>query len=313
MDLAQDELNPLLPHPVEILMILFLAVGPVAIAVMVFLAVRGRARPDQRGPEARPVAVVRWTGLLLGAVVGFTGLAYPGMWWTSPGLGVDLVNAPIAFGLVVLLATMLGELVVRPRFETGARTADLRPRVPTDFLPRGLAGLVATTALAAVVLCTFTWATASMDDMGREGRSLMGVCSPMLSSSRGPYPGSFYVLPYAIGAVVALVLGGAAAWHVTRRPLAGTPVQADHHRRTSMRAITGAVGVVISAPLVGIAFFAGTTLLKHSCAEWGWVPAGWSAVGVACLALVTLAASLVALLAPAALRPADREPERVDA
>ncbi|WP_185995556.1 hypothetical protein [Nocardioides campestrisoli] len=305
MSLAQnDELAPLLPGPLELVLGLGLLLVP-----LLLLGLLVRRRGARRlGREARLVALVRGTGILLGAALAVSQLSDGGI-VPSPGLWVDAIHAPILFGLATLLAAVLGELVVRPRFDAGPRTADLRPRRVRDFLPPGLTRLVAGLGVCAAALCSFTWLTASADDMGRDGRALWAACTAAVSSTRSPYPGSFYVVPYALGVAVALAVAAAAAWQVTRRPLGGTPAEADHHRRTSMQAIVGALGVVVSAPMIGLALVAGTTLLQHACPRPGWGAVGCLALAVGALALVALVASLVALLTPPAPRPVVREQE----
>ncbi|WP_162799120.1 hypothetical protein [Nocardioides sp. 616] len=310
MSLPQEasELHPLLPSPLEILLLTAILFGGLLLLVLVVLVVlRASRQPGAaRGREARAVAAARWAGIALGTALALQQVLDVGI-VPSPGLGVDVIHAPVIFGLVVLLAAVVGELVVRPRFDSGPRTADLRPRRVRDFLPPALTRLVGGLGAGAAALCTFTWLTASTDDMGRAGRSLGVLCSPDVYSSTGPFPGSFYVAPYAVGVMVAVLIAVAASWQVTRRPLGGTPAQADLHRRTSLQAIIGALGAVVSAPMIGIAFFAGTALIQHDCPRPGWALIGWLAIGLAALALVTLAWSLVSLLVPTAPRPAVRE------
>lgn len=265
-------------------------------------AARTRGTP---APEERTVALVRIAGVVVGVALGgyVTTL-------DNSGLGTNVMLAPVAFGLVVLTAVTLAELAVRPRFADGPRTASLRPRSLGDHLPRALTITVAVLTVAAALLCTWSVAVAHADDMGRPGRELFAFCSATTSSGRGPFPGSFYVTPYAIGVAAALVIAVTAAWVVHRRTLGGTPEQAERHRRVGLTSIVGAYGVVVSMPLVGIAFFAGTTTLGHTCPQPGWTAMGWFSVAVSVAAFWGSALSGLAVLVPSALsgRLRDRVP-----
>lgn len=284
--------------PLFAVVAVFAVVGVVAAVVLIVTltstARSGPRSPTAAGSEERVIRRVRLLALVLGIATA---------WWvlnwttTVDELGVNLMLAPVAFGLCVLLVTVLGELLVRPRFEEGPRTADLRPRRMRDHLPRVLGPLVGLTLLAAVLLCTFTLVTASPDDMGRAGRELFRVCSPTTSSGSGPYPGSHYVWPYAIGAGLAIAIAAAAVARITHRAVGGTPEQGDRYRAVATRAVVGALGVALSGPLAGIGFFAGTTLLRHSCAPTGWHAIGVAALLVTLLSMVTFAASVLSLLA----------------
>ncbi len=269
----------------------------------------GGVHQSGSGAEERAVRRIRLLGLLLAMVLG---------WWmltrttTLDELGVNLMLAPIAFGLCLLVFTVLGEVLVRPRFDEGPRTAQLRTRRVRDHLPRLLTPLVAFTLVAAIALCSFTLATASPDDMGRAGRTLFRFCSATRSAGSGPYPGSFYVLPYAIGVGAAALTAVAAMLRITHRAVGGTPAQGTRYRTVGIRAVVGAFGVALSAPLAGLAFFAATTLLGHDCAPPSWTAVGYAGLGVILLSLLTFAASVVSLLvsAPAPV-PAVDQPAHV--
>lgn len=293
---------------VELLLLPFLALGAaVTLVWLVVTAVQGDA--VAAGHEERAVRRVQRLGLALGVAGGAWVLVTSG--GVGPGLGTDAVVAPMLLGLVVLVAVVVGEVVVRPRFGTAARVADLRPRRVRDQLPRLLTPLVAGTAAAGLALCAFTLTTASSDGLGRAGRALSASCLDGSTSTRSPYPGSFYLTPYALGVVLALAVALFAAHRITTRSLGGSPEQADRHRAVGLRSVVAALGVVVAAPLTGIAYFAGWALTSHSC-----VPEAFGNVGIAALLLVLLSAltttvCLLALLVPVPY--AARRPEPVRA
>lgn len=275
------------------------AVPLVALAgVGVLVVALSGAQRVSAGAEERAVRVVRLAGILLGLALALIMVVRPLRLPLVDGLGVELLVAPALCGLVILASVIVGELLVRPRYDSDIRTADLRPRRIGDHLPPVLAPAVGVVAIAAAVLCTFTTWTARPDDMGREGRSLDRVCSAVSSAGRGPFPGSYYVEPYLLVALIALIVAVGAAWRVTYRPIGGSLEQADRHRRVGLRAITGAFGLVIAAPLVGIGVTAGSALLGHSCPAQGWTVMGYFSLVVAAVALVVACASLLAVVAP---------------
>jgi len=294
----------------------------ILLAVSAAVAVRALLVHDtvvERAAEERAVRAVRWCSLVAGVVVAYAvgGGALDALPLLDRGLGAGAVVVPTAFGLTVLLGAVAGELLVRPRFADGPRVADLRPRRVRDHLPRRASLLLAVTAALGAVLCAFTWATAGTDDMGRAGRVFPYSCEPGHTGARSPYPGEFYLTPYVTGVALALVVAVLAATVVTRRGLGGTPEQADQHRATGLAAVVGALGVVVAAPLAGIAFFTATVLLGVECAGSGARATGVLALVLVPLAVVTVATSLAHLFVPRGpvhpTAPAGMAPERADA
>lgn len=268
--------------------LLLLAATAVALVVAVRLSIAARPTTPP-GPEERSVTWWRWVSLALSVPASAAAAQ------AFPDLGLNLVVAPMAMGLTLLVGTVLAELLVRSRRLPGPRTADLRPRRLADHLPATLSRLVGATLVAALVLCTFTWITASADDMGRAGRSYDYSCTADTSGSRGPYPGEFYLTPYAIGVACALLVAALAVTVVLRRPLGGTLDEAQRHRASGVRATLAALGVVLAAPLCGLAFFAAATLFQVDCRPAFHAAMGWFAVGTAFLSAVTLASCLAHL------------------
>lgn len=265
--------------------LLTLALAAVAFAVAVRLAITSRPSAPS-GPEERAVTTLRWAALLLSVPITHLVTSH------YDELGRNLVIAPISHGLVLLVGAVIAELLVRPRYLPGPRTAALRPRSLRDHLPRTLTRLVAATFAAAVILCTFTVLRAGADDMGREGRSLPWACEGAYHGSRGPFPGSFYVAPYAIGVLVALVVMAIAVVIVLRRPLGGTPDVADRHRTAGVTASIAAFGIVVTIPLGGLAWFAALTLAGIECREPLDLPMLVVAMLSVALSVVTAAVSL---------------------
>lgn len=259
-------------------------------------AARGTAQRagSSRSREGTLVARGRLVGVALGALLGFVVAV------VDP-LGRGLVVAPAVFGLVVLLAVIITEWAVRPLATTGVQSASLRPRSVRQVTPVALTATVGVTLLAGLALCAYTWVTASPDDLGRAGRALHRACTPLWEVSRGPYPGSFYVVPYLTGVAAALVVAGVAAREVVLRPRGGMPAQAEFHRRRSLRAIVGAVAVVVAAPLWGIAMTANTALLGFECPMPGSRAVGWASVALACWTFAMVIVGLVNLFSRASL------------
>ena len=170
---------------------------------------------------------------------------------------------PAAFGLCVLLATALGETVVRPTPPRGSPLGLAVHRAGCATTAHGSPpGLVAAMLVVSVATMLFTTLTASYDE-GTDGYGRQVSCSTTdLASSRGPYPGSYYTLPLAMVLLVVLLVAGVAARQVVQRPrgMAQSDLDDDALRRRSLDVIVSATGLAVSAPLVGVALFAGSGL-----------------------------------------------------
>lgn len=260
-----------------------LVVAAVVLLLVVVGSMRLLSRGARRAGDPGAVVATRLAGLVVGSVAGLLVLG-------SGSFGRGLLPAPAVFGLVVLVAVVLGEVVVRPRHDDGPRTASARPRRVRDYLPRAFATVVAGQALALVVLMASTTLSASRDDYSGSMRAL--ACSaPGFASQRTPYPGSFYTLPLALVLLLVALVATVAAKRVVVRPR-GTGDD-DLRRERSLDVITAAVGVAVSAPYVGVAVTAGMALQGLGTS----VPvcaAGWTApLGVALLVTAALAAVLL--------------------
>lgn len=281
---------------VALLLLVVVAVVAVAIAL---------SRPGRQpaGAEERAVRGVRLAGLALGVAAATWVMLEPTP--LDRGLGSAAVIAPLCLGAVTLLGVMVGELLVRPRFVDGPRSAALRPRRVRDHLPPRLTRLVVAVSVAGLLLCAYTALVASSDDMGRSGRSLAAQCSATLSAASGPFPGSFYVVPYLAGLACVTAIAVLAALRITRRTLGSGPAADDRYRSTGLTAVVSAYGLTMSVPLAGLALAAGTALLGHECPQTGWRVVGVAALVIALCAAGTALISLVGLLAPATLASVD--------
>jgi hypothetical protein len=170
--------------------------------------------------------------------------------------------------------------------------------------------------VTSLLLCAWTLLTASPDDMGRTGRALTAQCTAAITSTSGPYPGSFYVFPYLVGLGLVTLVAVAASYRISHRPLGSGPEAADRYRRTGLTSVVSAYGLTVTIPLTGIALTAGAALLGHDCAPTSWRVVGVAALVIALCSIGTAVVCLVGLLAPAALAMADstgsagREPVR---
>ncbi len=228
----------------------------------------------------------------------------------SLDLGRGTMLVPAVLGLFVVAGVGLGETVVRPRRPTGPRAASLAPRRVADYVPKTLATAVGGITAVHLATLALTTATASTDDMGRAGRQVAARCGDM-SSAAGPYPGSFYSVPLVLLLLVIGSTTAAALMTVVRRPrgFAPTEVGDDVLRRRSTTRVIAAGGAAVAASHVGIAYFAGTALLRMDCQAAWMVPVGWGLLASVPVALLLLGWTLGRIVTPgglggAALTPA---------
>lgn len=174
---------------VEILLLLFVVLVLLGVTIgvgasLVRFASRSRedTQPVAVAREWRLVTLTRLGGLAGGLAVAWT-VARRGAYGTGPML------APATFGLCVLLATALGETVVRPRRVGAVRSASLRPRRIVDYLPGASTALVASMAVLTGATLVLTTLTASQDSYTHEMRALT-CATATFSSSRGRTPGA---------------------------------------------------------------------------------------------------------------------------
>ena len=287
---------------VELVLLAMLPVGVVVTALVVLGAGAGRRVPSSR--ESRLVAITRAVGLLVGIAAAALVLQ-AGSYFSGPML------APAAVGLGLLAGVAVGETLVRPRRAPGPRAASLRPRRVRDYAPRRLGPAVALQVVALAALLVLTTLTASRDTYTGTVRALS--CSDAgVSSSRTPYPGSFYSGPLALALLAVLLVAALAARQVVARPRgvgpAGDTGADDALRTRSLGVVVAATGIAVAAPYCGIALTAGIALHGLGSGDPGCAPAwtgpvglvvGWSVVPAA----VLLLACLVSLLGDRARLP----------
>jgi hypothetical protein len=279
----------------SLLVLLVLVGGPLVLTVIALAAhslVRGRV---DTGREWRWVRVTWAAALVVGGVAAW-------LLDRSLDLGRGTMLVPAVLGLFVVAGVGLAETVVRPHRPAGPRTASLTSRRVVDYLPRSLAtGVVAITVLhlATLVLTTIT---ASPDDMGRAGRRIAARCGN-LASEAGPYPGSFYSVPLASLLLVIAVVAAAALMVVARRPRGFAPedVGDDVLRHRSTTRIVASAGAAVAASHVGIAYVAGTAMLRMSCQRAWMQPAGWALTASILAALLLFGWFLGRVAAPGAV------------
>lgn len=279
------------------------SIGVVLVLVLVFtvMFVPLNARPD--GQAQPPLAGVRatarwrWGGVLVGAIAALVVAL-------SMGLGRGVLLAVPVFSLGVVLGVVLGELRA-PRPAGPVRRAAVETRSVRDYLPRWPAAFVAVAGVTELVLLVWTTSVGSSDDMGRAGRSLTRVCGDV-TTTKGPWPGSFYSVPLGAAVVVGLLLAAVGLWRVVGRPRptdeSGELVHDDQARRLSATALTGACGVLITVPLLGASLVAAAALLPMPCAPTSWTLIGWALIVLAAGWLVLLGWSVKAILLASAQR-----------
>ncbi len=219
----------------------------------------------------RQAAIWRWSGTAAGVLAA--GLAA-----LSGALGRGLLLAAPLFGVFVLAGVLAGELSVRaPSGRT--RRAAIAVRRVSDYLPPGLAWSVAVAAVAMGALLMITTATGTDDSLGG-GRVLVRQCSAAVTQSAGPWAGSFYSIPLAVVVLAGLTAAVIALRQVVRRPRPGDPATLaaadDRLRRRAARTITGACGVLVTIPLIGLSLVTAGGLHGISCGPAWWTAAAWS-------------------------------------
>lgn len=263
--------------------LLWLLMGVVLVgAVVVFARFRlanGISADVIPSARATPVWLWRWTGITVGVVAAYL-LAAEG------SLGRGLLLAAPLFSFCALLGVLAGEFFPDARNGT-TREAMLEVRRVHDYLPKRLSRAVGAAGCVLFGLLALTTAMASPDDQGRAGRSLSRTCDAIFSEGSGPWVGSFYSVPLAIIVAVGLVLAGVVLRRILLRArpqdLVGRLGEDNFMRRRAASAVTGACGVLIALPLLGVASLTAAGLLRSSCP-----PPWWSLTGGVLIASIPM-------------------------
>lgn len=291
----------------SLLVSLVLVGGPLLLLLTV-IALAARSLARDRVDTRREWTWVRVTWVAALVVGGVAAWLVNG----SLDLGRGTMLVPAVLGLFVVAGVGLAETVVRPQRPAGPRTASVAPRRVADYVPRALATAVVGISALHLATLALTTTTASTDDMGRAGRLIAAQCGST-GSGAGPYPGSFYSAPLFLLLLVIGLVAAAALRAVVLRPRGFAPddVGDDELRRRSTTRVLAAAGAAVAASHAGIAFFAGTALLRMDCQR-AWMPAvGWLLLASILAALLLLGWFLGRVVAPGTLRaPAPAHPTR---
>ncbi len=281
-----------------VLVLSVLVGGPVLLALVALVAhslVRGGVETLD---EWRRVRLVEVAALVVGGLAA---------WLVNAGLhlGRGTMLVPAVLGLFAVAGVGLAETVVRPHRPAGPRTASLASRRVPDYLPRPLAIAVAGITALHLATLALTTATASADDLGHAGRNIAARCGAV-SSGAGPYPGSFDSVPLALLLLVIGLIAALALTAVVRRPRGFAPddVGDDALRHRSVTRVLAAAGSAVAASHVGIAFYAGTALLRMDCQRAWMAPVGGVLLASVPVALLLLCWFVGRLVAPGAARAA---------
>ena len=280
----------------SLLLLLALVGGPLLLTIIAMgTQSLARGRVDTRR-EWMWVRVTWFAALVVGVVAA-------GLVASSLDLGRGTMLVPAVLGLFVVAGVGLSETVVRPQRPAGPRTASLAPRRVAHYVSRPLATAVAGMTALYLATLALTTATASADDMGRAGRQIAFQCGNF-GSGAGPYPGSFYTVPLILCLLMIGLVAAAALRAVVRRPRGFAPddVEDDVLRHRSTTRVLAAAGAAVAASHMGIAFFAGTAMLRMDCQSAWMPPVGWVLMASILAALVLLGWFLGRIGAPGTLR-----------
>ncbi|MFF3459280.1 hypothetical protein ACFYXH_34180 [Streptomyces sp. NPDC002730] len=230
-------------------------------------------------------APVRWSGLIVGVLVGKT-VTF------SSEADVDLLYAIPVLGICAVAGVLAADLIAHPA-GSGVRQAMVAPRRIRDHIPRGLTAALAVQAVLLPSLLAIAVATSATDSAGHAGRALAMTCRGR-HQLIGPWPGPYYAWPVLVGLVVGTLVCGPALRRITMRSAS------DDQRRIRARAIVGAWGMLVAAPLFAVSLTMATAVLSLSCGGWMESVSLWGLGITAFASALTAGCSLGALLLPQA-------------
>jgi hypothetical protein len=96
-------------------------------------------------------------------------------------------------------------------------------------------------------------------------------CQPieggMVSSGRGPWPGSYYSVPILLTVLATVVLAAVVLRAIVRRPHTDVAdAREDDYRRRSASTVVATLGLVVAVPLAGTALITAGALRGVTCA-----------------------------------------------
>ncbi|WP_435738739.1 hypothetical protein V5D56_09225 [Cellulosimicrobium sp. PMB13] len=280
------------PAAYDVVWSIIVALLLAGVAVAVALAVRALARGAGPGPSLRALAdddpvrsaARRHAGIVAGSAAAagvLTAVLAAQATTVVDGLaeGVLLGLTPALVGAAFLAVHALGERTW-PRQRTVVRSASLQPRTVADVAPAGLRRLTWALAAGVVVLAAVGGLTA-----GDDGRSVTRVAGDVTSTA-GPYPGAFYGVWLALGAVVLVGASEGVLRLVARRPAVALvgPAWDLALRRLSAHRVLRGVQLALALTAAGMLFFGG-----NAAARVGYPGAVVLAVVGVLLALASLA------------------------
>lgn len=247
----------------------------------------------------RVSTAARAAGLLLGALA-----AVAVCFFGELGLGFTI--APAAFGVVLCLAILAGDLIAYDKARIPGAASLQRRGLPW---PRSTTVVVGAGTVALGLLLTLTTTLASADDRGRAGRAYRYSvdCGPgaTCQGMRTPFPGSYYTRPLALGIGVLLVVAVVTIAVLARRPRNSADEEIvrvdDLIRSRSVESVLCAVGASVGGSMFGVGAVAG---LSASSAEHASLGALAAVLTVAGLALMIWSVAL--LVVPGSARPHGR-------
>jgi hypothetical protein len=248
---------------------LFLALGVIVVLVLALTARPAHTLPSEVASARRHSLL---TSIAAGVVfVGTVGLL---VWFAAlrptvgrvPPTPYWLGALPLLGAVVALPVLGLGELTW-PRPRDTQRVANLNPRTIRDLVPRGWAVITSGVAGVTVALVLAGWWAA--DGSGRSITAL-DLGDGRSSSTSGPFPGSFYVVPQLVALTVSALLVYAVLRLVVHRPaVVRADVATDNRLRTAsaVRALRVAA-TAMALTCAGNLFFGGAAAANAYDAGW---------------------------------------------
>jgi hypothetical protein len=290
-------------------LVLFLTLGAVVVLVLALTARPAHTLPAEVASARRHSMLTSVAaGIAFVGTVGF--LTWHAALRPSPGpvppTPFWLGALPLIGATVALPVLALGELTW-PRPRDNRRVANLNPRTIRDLVPRGWAVVTSGVVLVAVVVILTGWSAA--DGSGRSITAL-DLGDGRSSSTSGPFPGSFYVLPQLVALTVTAALLYVVLRLVVHRPaVVRSDVATDNRLRTA--SVVRALRVVAAATALtcaGDLFFGGAAAANTY--DTGWQNTVGQVVMLLGAAFGCAAAGLLLAPAPRLPRADEAAPEQ---